>query len=121
MAEKCRRVKLSITDESPNQTSSKHRLRGPFGLDALCVLGLQVSPRHLQVIVDLEVHPEFCAVAEIQTQAQRGVGRNAPSVIDDLGNPVWRDAHRPGELTLRQIILRQELVLQHFAWGDWRK
>jgi hypothetical protein len=36
----------------------------------------------------LQVHPELGAIPEVQTQAKRGIGRNAPPIVDDLGDTV---------------------------------
>jgi hypothetical protein len=67
---------------------------GPVRLDALGVRGIEVPPRHLQIIVGLQVHPELRAVAEVQAEPQRRVRRDAPPIIDDLGDPVRRNADR---------------------------
>src|SRR5262249_776415 len=66
----------------------------------------------------LEVHPELWRVAEIQAQPQRCVGRNAPSVVEDLGNAVRRDPDSLCELILREAVFRQEFVSQHFTGRD---
>ena len=36
-------------------------------LDALDVFGIKILPRHFQVVMGLQIHPEFRAVAEVQT------------------------------------------------------
>lgn len=36
----------------------------------------------------LKVHPELRTVAEVQAQAERGVGGDPPPVVDDFGDPV---------------------------------
>src|ERR1700722_11480810 len=97
------------------------RSRSPPRLDALCVRSLQVPPRHLQVVVGLQAHPELRAVAEVQAQPQRGVGGDAASVVDDLGDTIGRDADVFCELVLRQAMLGQELLLQHLAGSDRSK
>jgi hypothetical protein len=38
--------------------------------------------------VGLQVHPELRAVTEVQTQPKRGIGRDAPPIVDDLGDTV---------------------------------
>jgi hypothetical protein len=66
-------------------------------LDAFCIFGLEVPPRHFQVVVGLKVHPELRTVAEVQAQPQRGISGDAPPVVYDLGDTVWWDANRPGD------------------------
>src|SRR3954454_1138083 len=84
-------------------------------LDALFVRGLQVFPRYLQIVVGLEVHPEFRAVTEIEAEPKRSVGSNAPPIVDDLGYPIGRNADRLRKLILREPVLREKLLLQHIA------
>jgi hypothetical protein len=50
-------------------------------------------------------------IAEIQTQAQRSVGRDTPTIIDDLGDSVWEDSDRLRKWILRQATLGQEFLL----------
>lgn len=69
----------------------------------------------------LQVHPEFRAVAEIEAEPERRVRRDAAAVVDDLGDAVRRNAHGLGEPVLRQLILGEEFLLQHFAGRDRRK
>lgn len=66
----------------------------------------------------LQIHPKLRTIAEVQAQPKRGIGRDAPPIVDDLGDPVWRDLDRLRELTLRQTIRPQEFFFQHFARGD---
>jgi hypothetical protein len=42
----------------------------------------------------LEVHPELWAITKVQAEPERSVCRNASTIVDDLGNAVWRDANR---------------------------
>src|SRR5215471_6081437 len=69
-------------------------------LDSLRVFRLQVSPRHFQIVVALQVHPKLRAVAEIQTQAKRGIGSDTPPIVDDLGDTIGRNADGLGKLVL---------------------
>src|SRR3974377_289623 len=62
---------------------SVSELCGPLCLDPLHLFQRQMSARHLQVVMGLKVHPELWRVSEIQTQPQRRVGRNTPSVVAD--------------------------------------
>jgi hypothetical protein len=39
----------------------------------------------------LEVHPELWAITKVQAEPERSVCRNASTIVDDLGNAVWRD------------------------------
>jgi hypothetical protein len=45
----------------------------------------------------VKIEPELRAVFEVQAEPKRGVGRDAPPVVDDLGDAVWRDADGFGE------------------------
>src|SRR5262249_6271518 len=63
-------------------------------LDALCNLRLQFPPRQLQIIVGLQVQPELWAVTEVQPKAESRVCCNAPTVVYNLRNPVWRNSNR---------------------------
>jgi hypothetical protein len=40
----------------------------------------------------LEIHPELRAVAKIQAQPKRRVSRDPAPIVDDLGNPIRRNA-----------------------------
>jgi hypothetical protein len=40
----------------------------------------------------LKIHPEFWTIAKVQAQPKRGVSRDAPPIVDNLGDAVWRDA-----------------------------
>jgi hypothetical protein len=51
--------------------------------------------------MSLKIHPEFWAIAEVQAQPKRRVSRDAPSIIDNLGDTVWRDPDGLRELALR--------------------
>jgi hypothetical protein len=56
-----------------------------------------IPPRHLEVVMGLKMEPVLRAVAEIQTEPKRGIGRDAPPVVDELGDTVRRDADGLGE------------------------
>jgi hypothetical protein len=66
----------------------------------------------------LKIHPEFWTIAKVQAQPKRGVSRDAPPIVDNLGDAVWRDADGIRKLVLRQTILSQKFFLQHFAWRN---
>ena len=63
----------------------------------------------------LEVHPELWAITKIKAESERSVCRNASTIVDDLGNTVWRDANRLCQLILRQRIFCQEFFFQDLA------
>ena len=50
----------------PRPISSMH-LSCALSLDALDVFCIKILPRHFQVVVGLQIHPEFRTVAEVQT------------------------------------------------------
>lgn len=60
----------------------------------------------------LKVHPELGTVTEVQAEAQSGICCNAPTIVDDLGDPVWRNSNCLGQLILRKAVLRQETFRQ---------
>ena len=66
----------------------------------------------------LQVHPELWRISEIQAEPQRGVGSDAPAVVDDLCNTVRRDPNSLGELILGQAVLCQKLLFQHLTGRD---
>jgi len=42
--------------------------RSPARLDALSARGLQIPPRHLQIVMGLRIHPELRAIAKVQAE-----------------------------------------------------
>jgi hypothetical protein len=82
--------------------------------DAVGVFGLELPPRHFEVVMGPKIEPEDRAVAEVQAQPKCGVGPDAPLVIDDLGDTVWRDANGLGEPMLGQAVRDQELFFSAF-------
>src|ERR1700720_456979 len=68
--------------------------------------------------MSLQVHPELWRVSKVQTQPQTRFIRNASAIVDDLGNAVWRDPDSFGKMVLRESVLGQELVSQHFTGRD---
>ena len=75
-------------------------------LHALGVLRLELPPRQLQVVVALKIHPKLRAVAEVKAQAKRRVGGDPAPVVDDLSDPVGRNADGLRKLGLRQAVTR---------------
>jgi hypothetical protein len=49
----------------------------------------------------LKIHPEFWTVAKVQAQPKRRISCNAAPIVDNLGDPVWRDADGFREPALR--------------------
>ena len=92
--------------------------RGSNSLNALGIRWFEIPPRQLQIVMGLKIHPKLRAIAKVQAESKRGIGRDAPSIVDDLGNPVWRDSDVLGELVLRETILGEEFFFQHFARRD---
>lgn len=109
-----------VGEDAPDEPAGRtpHSSGGPLVSDLGCCLGSQVLARLLQVKVGLEIEPVLGGVAEVERQAQSSIGRNSPAVVDDIGDPVRRDADRAGELVLRQLVLGEELLLQDLARGD---
>src|ERR1051326_1217692 len=89
--------------------------------DAFGIFGLELPPRHLQVVMALEIQPELGTIAKVQAQPKRCVRCNTPPIVNDLGNPVRRNPNSLREAALRQPIGREEFLLQHFARRDRRK
>ena len=73
---------------------------------------------HLQIVVALQIHPEFRAVTEIQAQSECSIGRNAPTIVDNLGNSVWRNADSLRQFILRKPVFYKEFFFEHFTGGD---
>jgi hypothetical protein len=71
--------------------------------------------------MSLEIHPELRAVAKVKAQPERSIGGNAPAIADDFGDPVRRDANVFGELVLREAVVAQKFLFQHFAGRNRRK
>ena len=74
--------------------AAKRKSGGALGFDAFCIFRFEISARQLEVMMDLEIHPEFRTIPEVQAQPERGVGGDAAPVIDDLGDTIRRDAER---------------------------
>src|SRR5260370_807133 len=106
----CRRLNASVM-------ASCRTLRfDPFGC-----LGAQLTPCNFQIVMRLQIDPEFWAVAEVKPKPECRIGRDSASVVDDLGNPVRRNADRLRQLVLRQIILGEKFLSQDLARADRRK
>jgi hypothetical protein len=93
----------------------------PPRLDPRNRFGREVLARDLEIVVRLEVQPEFRAVAKIQAEAQRCISGGPPTVMNDLGNPVRLNTDRLRELILRQAASPQKFLLQHLAGRDRRR
>src|SRR4051812_42054699 len=78
--------------------------RSPNRLDPPGIFGFEVPPRHFQVVVSLKIQPELRTVAEVEAEPKRSVRRNAPPIVDDLGDAVRRNSDRLRESALRQTI-----------------
>jgi hypothetical protein len=78
--------------------------RGAMSPDPLGGFAAELSAGELEVVVRLQVQPELRAVAEVEAEAERGVGADPAPAVDDLGDAVRRDTDRPGELVLRQAV-----------------
>src|SRR6185437_12399516 len=95
MASTSSRVMSPSTISMRSQTAI-HRLRfissGAPGLDRFRLCGSKALLRHLEIVMGLEVHPEFRAVAEIEREPQGGVGCDASPIVRNIGDPIRRDA-----------------------------
>jgi hypothetical protein len=98
-----------------NIAHSVTRRDGPNCLDTLGIVWFEIPPRQFQIVIGLKIQPELCTVAEVQTQPKRGIGSDASPIVDDLGNPVWRNPDRFRQLVLREVVLCEKFSLQHFA------
>ena len=52
------------------------------------------SLRYFEIVMRLEVHPELWAITKVKAEPERSVCRNASTIVDNLGNAVWRNANR---------------------------
>jgi hypothetical protein len=59
-----------------------------LGFDALCGFRRELAFGNFQVVVILKIEPEFRTVAEIEAEPNGGVGRDAPPIVDDLGDSI---------------------------------
>src|SRR5713101_4208548 len=99
LSRRLRRMSLAPSKKSSSsQGASSGR---PPRFDAFCNLRFEITQCHFKIVMGLEIHPELGAVAEVQAQPERGVCRDAPPIVDDLGDTVRRDAD-----CLRELILR---------------
>jgi len=51
--------------------------------------------------MSLKIHPEFRTVAKVQAQPKRCVGGDAPSIVYDFSDAVWRNTDGFRKLVLR--------------------
>jgi hypothetical protein len=73
---------------------------GSNSLDTLGICWFEISPRQLQIVMGLKIQLKLRAVAKIQAEPKRRISRNAPPIVDDLGNPVRRNADGLSKLIL---------------------
>jgi hypothetical protein len=105
--------------EARSSHDQTRRSRRPKRLDPFGVLGLQIPPRQFQIVTGLQIEPKLRAVAEIRAEPERGVGRDAAPIVDNLGNPVRRNPDRFRELRVRWVRTRCNIVDTNSArWPD---
>ena len=62
----------------------------------------------------LKVHPELWAITEVKAKSECGVCRNASTIVDNLGNAVWRNADRFCQLVLRHSDIQRGIPVSTF-------
>ena len=67
---------------------------------------------HVEVIGRLEVHPEFRTGGEIAAEPKRGVGADAAFGVEDLADPVGRNAE------LERELVAADAACLDFAFDD---
>ena len=72
----------------------------------------------VQVMLRLEFQPELGRRVEVAGQAQRRIGRDAPSARDNLVDPARIDADIERQPMLTQPQRRQKLLLEDFTGMD---
>lgn len=61
----------------------------------------------------LEVHPELWAITKVKAEPERSVCRNASTIVDDLGNAVWRESLFQIDSAIAHILLRIPPSFRH--------
>ena len=90
----------------------------PKRFDASGIFGFEIPLCHFQVVMGLKIHPEFWTIAKVQAQPKRGVSRDAPPIVDNLGDAVWRDADGFCKWVRDRPYSVRNSFLQHFAWRN---
>jgi len=72
---------------------------------------LEVLARHFEIVVGLEVQPEFRTVAEIESEAHRSFGTYPPPVVYNFSDPIRRYSDRLRELVFRAACTRRGIPL----------
>jgi hypothetical protein len=62
----------------------------------------------------LKIHPKLRAIAKVQAEPKRRVGRNAPPIVDDLGDAIRRNADGLSELVFARDHTRQGILPSTF-------
>jgi hypothetical protein len=81
--------------------SSAHFSGGPKRFDAFSIFGFEISLRHFQIVMGLQIHPEFRTITKVQAQPKRRIGCDAPSIVYDFSDAIGRNANGLCKLILR--------------------
>ena len=88
-------------------------------MDRRQILGQHLT-RERQVVMRLQVQPEFGFHAEKDTQARGGICGNAALAGDDFTNAALRYADFLGQPVLGDAQRLEEFFQQDFTWGGER-
>lgn len=69
-----------------------------------------------EIVLCLKRQPELGRVAEKAGEAQRGVGRDTTTSLDDIRQAAVRDREGAGEGVLRKTVVGQPVLFEHLAW-----
>src|SRR6266545_7717661 len=75
--------------------------------------------RNPQLIVSLQVHPEFRLRAKKLAEPQRGIRRDGPLASNNLTDPTRRYAEQSGQLSLCQPFTGVYFICQDLSRVDW--
>lgn len=85
----------AVMSETAMVESSLPRLRGVLNLRRNAFTHFTL--RHLEVVVNLQIHPELGTVAEIASQSKRRIGTDRTLPVEDRRDPPRRHTQREGE------------------------
>jgi hypothetical protein len=75
----------------------------------------------LEIIPDLEIHPELCFHLKETAQSQGSICRGPSLTVDDLIDSTRRHANGLSYMILAHFHRLEKVLQQNFARMDWRK
>ena len=79
----------------------------------------QLVPFALEVVLDLEVHPEAIAEPEVAGEPKCRVGRDRPLAMDDLVDTAWGHTDVLGQAVLADTHRLEEVLHEDLTGMDW--